>query len=46
MIVIDTPGMLHPPKGKHMTPQQRAIGKTFINIRHLYIFIYIFILVY
>ncbi len=25
MIVIDTPGMLHPPKGKQLTPQQRAL---------------------
>ena len=27
MIVIDTPGMLHAPKGKHLTPQQRAIAQ-------------------
>lgn len=27
MIVIDTPGMLHPPKGKQMTPQQRALAQ-------------------
>ena len=27
MIVIDTPGMLHPPKGKQLTPQQRAIAQ-------------------
>jgi hypothetical protein len=26
MIVIDTPGMLHPPKGKHLTPQQRGLA--------------------
>ena len=25
MIVIDTPGMLHPPKGKQLTSQQRAL---------------------
>ncbi|RYH02906.1 hypothetical protein EON65_47600, partial [archaeon] len=25
MIVIDTPGMIHPPKGRQLTPQQRAI---------------------
>ncbi len=25
MIVIDTPGMLHPPKGKQLTTQQRAL---------------------
>lgn len=27
MIVIDTPGMLHAPKGKQLTPQQRAIAQ-------------------
>ena len=27
MIVIDTPGMLHPPKGKSLTPQQRALAQ-------------------
>jgi hypothetical protein len=27
MIVIDTPGMLHPPKGKHLTNQQRALAQ-------------------
>ena len=27
MIVIDTPGMIHPPKGKHLTPQQRALAQ-------------------
>ena len=27
MIVIDTPGMLHPPKGKALTPQQRALAQ-------------------
>ena len=27
MIVIDTPGMLHAPRGKQLTPQQRAIGQ-------------------
>jgi GTPase Era involved in 16S rRNA processing len=27
MIVIDTPGMLHAPKGTHLTPQQRAIAQ-------------------
>jgi hypothetical protein len=27
MIVIDTPGMLHPPKGKQLTPQQRALAQ-------------------
>ena len=27
MIVIDTPGMLHPPKGRHLTPQQRALAQ-------------------
>jgi GTPase SAR1 family protein len=27
MIVIDTPGMLHPPKGKQLTPQQRAFAQ-------------------
>lgn len=26
MIVIDTPGMLHPPKGVNLTPQQRALA--------------------
>ncbi len=26
MIVIDTPGMIHPPKGKHLTPQQRGLA--------------------
>jgi hypothetical protein len=26
MIVIDTPGMIHPPKGKKLTPQQRALA--------------------
>ena len=26
MIVIDTPGMIHPPKGKQLTPQQRALA--------------------
>ena len=26
MIVIDTPGMLHPPKGTRLTPQQRALA--------------------
>ena len=25
MIVIDTPGMIHPPKGRQLTPQQRAL---------------------
>eukprot|EP00981_Chlorochromonas_danica_P005799 scaffold1190_cov187-Ochromonas_danica.AAC.31 len=25
MIVIDTPGMIHPPKGKQLSPQQRAL---------------------
>ena len=25
MIVIDTPGLIHPPKGKQLTPQQRAL---------------------
>ena len=25
MIVIDTPGMLHPPKGRQLTPQQRQL---------------------
>jgi hypothetical protein len=25
MIVIDTPGMLHAPKGRQLTPQQRAL---------------------
>lgn len=27
MIVIDTPGMIHPPKGRHLTPQQRALAQ-------------------
>lgn len=27
MIVIDTPGMLHPPKGRNLTPQQRALAQ-------------------
>ena len=27
MIVIDTPGMLHPPKGRQLTPQQRALAQ-------------------
>lgn len=27
MIVIDTPGMLHPPKGRQLTPQQRAFAQ-------------------
>lgn len=27
MIVIDTPGMLHPPKGKQLTAQQRALAQ-------------------
>lgn len=27
MIVIDTPGMLHPPKGRQMTAQQRALAQ-------------------
>ena len=27
MIVIDTPGMLHPPKGRSLTPQQRALAQ-------------------
>ena len=27
MIVVDTPGMLHPPKGRHLTPQQRALAQ-------------------
>ena len=27
MIVIDTPGMIHPPKGKQLTPQQRALAQ-------------------
>lgn len=27
MIVIDTPGMLHAPKGKQLTPQQRALAQ-------------------
>ena len=26
MIVIDTPGMIHPPKGRQLTPQQRALA--------------------
>lgn len=26
MIVIDTPGMIHPPKGRKLTPQQRALA--------------------
>jgi hypothetical protein len=26
MIVIDTPGMIHPPKGRSLTPQQRALA--------------------
>ena len=26
MIVIDTPGMIHPPKGKQLTPQQRGLA--------------------
>lgn len=26
MIVIDTPGMLHAPKGRQLTPQQRALA--------------------
>ena len=27
MIVIDTPGMLHAPKGRQLTPQQRALAQ-------------------
>jgi len=27
MIVIDTPGMLHPPKGRQLTAQQRALAQ-------------------
>jgi hypothetical protein len=27
MIVIDTPGMIHPPKGRQLTPQQRALAQ-------------------
>jgi hypothetical protein len=27
MIVIDTPGMLHAPKGTRLTPQQRALAQ-------------------
>lgn len=27
MIVIDTPGMLHPPKGTRLSPQQRALAQ-------------------
>ena len=27
MIVIDTPGMLHAPKGSRLTPQQRALAQ-------------------
>lgn len=27
MIVIDTPGMLHPPKGRQMTAQQKALAQ-------------------
>jgi GTPase Era involved in 16S rRNA processing len=27
MILIDTPGMIHAPKGKHLTPQQRVLAR-------------------
>ena len=27
MIVIDTPGMIHPPKGRQLTHQQRALAQ-------------------
>jgi hypothetical protein len=27
MIVIDTPGMIHPPKGRQLTQQQRALAQ-------------------
>ena len=35
MIVIDTPGMLHAPKGKQLTPQQRSLQRAASEAEHL-----------